>query len=118
MTEVSLELLIIRFTRAAEQHYLAVEALDEATANRQAVILAGLYASIRKQGTTGDEELRTLLQHDSPPVAGMAAVYLLARNPQLALPVLERLSALPGLLGFRARAAVDRWNNGEWDLTD
>jgi hypothetical protein len=118
MDEKSLERLLSRFIRAAEAHNLAVEGLDAAAANRQAVILTGLYASIRTHGTGGRDSLAQLLDHDSPAVAGMAAIYLLPSAPELALPVLERLAASPGLLGFRARAALDRWQSGEWELDD
>ena len=116
MTTDRLPLLIDRFVRAAEQHNIAIEAMDAAAANRQAAILSGLFTSIRATGISGETAFQQLLEHTSPPVAGMAAVYLLSRRPELALPVLERLALSPGMLGFRAKAALDRWRQGEWDL--
>lgn len=116
MTDDRLKRLLHRFAAAAEAHAAAIEAMDEATANRHAFMLQGLYREIVLKGDAGREELLALADSSRKDVAGMAAVYSLRYCPELAVAVLRRLSAEAGLLGFRASMALERWERGEWDL--
>jgi hypothetical protein len=49
-------------------------------------------------------------------VAEMAAVYSLKYDPLRALAALRRISQEPGLIGFGARQAIQRWEEGSWQL--
>jgi hypothetical protein len=109
-----LERLLDRFARAARRHHEALEAMEEGEANRQAHLLARLAAGIGDAGSAGVAGLVALTCVPDPSVAGMAAVYLLPRDPETALRVLRRVAREPGLLGFRAGVAVERWEKGEW----
>jgi hypothetical protein len=77
-------------------------------------MIAGLYGALMFEGAAGQAGLLTLLDSDSPVVAGMAAVYSLSSNPEKCLAVLRRVAAEAGLLGFRASVAIERWETGTW----
>lgn len=109
-----LERLLERFARAARHHYDALEIMDDETANRQAAILARLAAGILAEGEAGEARLVRLANNSDPVIAGMAAVFLLPKEPEQALAVLRRVEQESGLLGFRARCAIERWERGEW----
>lgn len=113
--EVRIQLLLQRFARAAQAHHAALEALDAERAETQARILAGLHESLVNSGEEGLEKLLELATSSDPVVAGMAAVYSLRRNSGQCLATLRRVAEEPGLLGFRAGVAIERWESGEWD---
>lgn len=115
MAGEQLERLSARFARAARGHGEALEAMDEVVAARQAALLAGLAQRLLAAGQPGIAALKDLARGGEPLVAGMAAVYLLNHAAAEALPVLRRLAAGEGLLAFRARFALERWERGEWD---
>ena len=116
MSDDTVQRIILRFARAAARHNRALEAMDEAEANRQAFMISRLFAGIVAHGMAGRTGLLVLLTSDQPAVAGMAAIYSLRYAPQDALPVLQRLAGEPGLLGFRAGMAIERWERGEWEI--
>ncbi|WP_214173869.1 hypothetical protein [Geomobilimonas luticola] len=115
MAAPQLNRMLERFARAARSHHNALESLDEVAANRQATVLAHLAAGILQERGDGVAGLVTLTREPDPVVAGMAAVYLLPSERDLALAVLRRVADEPGLIGFRARGAIDRLEKGEWD---
>ena len=104
--------LIGWFVKAALRHAQAMEAMQEEAASAQVECLDRFYAAIKRED--GLSLFMTLLGHDDPAVSGMAAVYAMCEAPQRCLPVLARLAKLPGLIGFRAQAALERWESGEW----
>jgi hypothetical protein len=108
------ELLLKRFAAAARAHHEAVEAMNEARANAHARKIAALHQALRVEGAPGLDGMLALVDDESPEVAGMAAVYVLHLHPDRCLAVLRRIAAEPGLLGFRAGVAVERWETGEW----
>lgn len=116
MPDETVERLIERFSRAAAKHHAALEEMDAEEANRQAFLINGLFAGIVAHGDVGRTRLLALLASEQPAVAGMAAVYSLRFAPLEALPVLRRIAAQPGLLGYRASVAIERWERGEWEL--
>jgi hypothetical protein len=89
--------------------------MDEERANTHARMIVRLYEYLLIEGQTGKAGLLDLLDCDSPVVAGMAAVYLLEEHPYRCLAVLRKLATEPGLLGFRASVAVERWETGTWE---
>ena len=113
--EDRLQLLLQRFIRAAQAHHEAVEALDAERAETQARILAGLHESLVNSGEPGLGKLLELADSGDPVVAGMAAVYSLHHDSGHCLATLRRVAKEPGLLGFRARMAIERWESGDWD---
>jgi hypothetical protein len=117
MSDEKLARLLSRFAVAAKAHFAAIEAMDEGRADTHARIIAGLYAAVSREGKAGREGLMTLVDSDDPVVAGMAAVYSIRYSPERCVALLRKLAGDGGLLGFRARVALDRWEAGEWEET-
>jgi len=106
--------LIEWFTRAAIAHAHAIEEMDELDAATQVTSLNRYFAALKKEG--GIEPLLELVDHPHPAVSGMAAVYCMRDAPERCTAQLSKLAKLPGMLGFRAEAALKRWQAGEWSL--
>ena len=104
--------LIGWFVKAALRHAEAMEALEDELALAEVQDLNRYYHALRREG--GMERFLELLDHQDPAVAGMAAVYAMRQAPPRCRAVLVRISRLPGLIGFRAKAALERWERGEW----
>ena len=116
MAEERLGRLLYRFAVAARTHWEALEAMDGEKAGHQAAVIDRLYGAIVSEGEVGRGALMRLAEGDDPAVAGMAAVYSLRYSTERCLAVLRRLAEVPGLMGFRARVAIERWESEEWEL--
>jgi hypothetical protein len=114
MQDDKLTRLLHRFAATAKVHNQALEEMDEERANTHAQMLAGLHRSIICIGESGRQALLGLVDDNDPVVAGMAAVYSLRYDSKRCLSSLERVAREPGLLGFRAQVAIERWESGEW----
>jgi len=110
-----LERLLKRFAVAARAHHEALEALDEERSEVQARMIAGLHGALVREGKQGEELLLNLVDSPDPIVAGMAAVYSIRLDTGRCLAALRRIAKEPGLLGFRAEVAIQRWESGEWE---
>lgn len=104
--------LIEWFVKAAQRHAVAMETLAEDVAAAEVQNLNRFYLALRRE--QGMETFLLLLEHPDPDVAGMAAVYAMREAPERCRAKLAALAVLPGLIGFRAKAALERWDNGEW----
>jgi hypothetical protein len=109
-----LTILVSRFAVAARAYQRSLEELDDERAAAHVRVLTGLYGAIVREGVAGREAFFLLLENGEAEVAGMAAVYGLESAPERCLAVLRRLAAEGGLLGFRARYALELWEKGEW----
>lgn len=114
MPEEKLARLLSRFASAAMAHHAAIEAMDEERSNTHAGMIAALHGALLREGQPGKDGLLALVDSNAPAVAGMAAVYALHVSPERCLATLRRVAAEPGLLGFRAGAAIQRWEAGDW----
>ncbi|MRR34023.1 hypothetical protein EG829_04875 [bacterium] len=114
MQDDKLTRLLQRFATTAMAHHQALDEMDEGRANVCAQMIAGLYRSIIGTGESGRQALLELVGDDNPVVAGMAAVYSIRYDSKRCLATLERVALEPGLLGFRAQMAIERWQSGEW----
>jgi len=112
--EARLQRLLHRFVLAAQAHQAALEALDDVRAEAHARMLSGLNEALAGFGEEGVKGLLQLVDSSDPVVAGMAAVYSIRRDSGRCLATLHRVAEEPGLLGFRARVAIERWESGEW----
>jgi len=115
MPDGKITLLLKRFAVAATAHHEALEAMDEERANAHARMVARLYEALVGEGLEGKTGLLDLVDSSSPVVAGMAAVYSLEEHPERCLATLRRVAQEPGLLGFRASVAIERWETGTWE---
>lgn len=107
--------MVGRFAVAAQAHQRSLETMDDERAAAHVRVLTGLYAAIVREGDSGREAFLLLLESSDDVVAGMAAVYALPTATERSLAVLRRLAAGEGLLGFRARCALERWERGDWE---
>lgn len=105
--------LIDWFCKAAIRHAEAMENLQEEVSAAQVEDLDRFYAAVLREGAL--DLFLTLLNNEDVRVAGMAAVYAMREEPDRCREVLVRLSTLPGLTGFRAQAALERWESGDWN---
>lgn len=96
------------FVRTALKHAEAMEILDEEAAAAEVRAMDRYYSALRREG--GVESFLLLLDHEDASVAGMAAVYAKAEAPLRCRTTLARIAVLPGLIGFRAQAALDLWD--------
>lgn len=113
--DLKLHRLLHRFSLAAAAHNSAMEAMDAERAQAQTRMLSGLYEALLNHGASGAEELLVLAENSDPVVAGMAAVYSIRHDSRRAIAVLRRIATEPGLLGYRAGMAIERWESGSWD---
>lgn len=105
--------LIEWFVRAAVRHAEAVEAMHEEAAAVQVESLNRFFAALQRE-EGGTDGFYTLFDHENPVVSGMAAVYALREAPERSRAVLVRVAKEPGLIGFRAQLALERWDSGDW----
>lgn len=104
--------LIQWFIRAAFRHAEAIESMQEQEALVQVESMDRFYAALKRKD--GIQQFLALIDHEEPTVAGMAAVYAMREDPVRCVTALRRLATLPGLIGFRAEVALERWESGEW----
>jgi hypothetical protein len=109
-----LERLLIRFAVAARAHHEALESLDEERTEAHARMITALHGAVVNEGKFGEERLLDLVDSPDPAVAGMAAVCSIRMDAGRCLATLRRVATEPGLLGFRAAMAIERWESGEW----
>jgi len=76
--------------------------------------LEAMHASL--DGERGP--LTSILDHPDPSVRAWAATHLLRIDPDKALPVLCRVSALSGIIGFGAEMVIKEWNKGRLPRVD
>jgi hypothetical protein len=114
MQDDTLTRLLQRFATTARAHYRALEEMNEERANTSAQTIAGLYRSIIGTGESGSKALLELVDDSDPVVAGMAAIYSIRNDTRRCLTALARVAQMPGLQGFRAKMAIERWESGEW----
>jgi hypothetical protein len=111
-----LDRLLKRFAVVARAHHAAIESMDAERADTQARMIAALHEALVREGTKGEESLLDLVDSLDPIVAGMAAVYSIRLDTRRCLAALSRVAKEPGLLGFRAEMAIQRWESGEWEM--
>jgi hypothetical protein len=110
-----LERLLRRFAVSARAHHEALESLDAKRTEAHARMIAGLHGALLREGENGKKLLLNLVDSPDPIVAGMAAVYSIRLDTKRCLAALRRVAQEPGLLGFRATMAIQRWESGEWE---
>ncbi|MBJ6750682.1 hypothetical protein [Geomonas anaerohicana] len=101
------------FAKAAVRHAEALEAMAEDLAAAEVADLTRYYRALQREG--GVAELLRLLDDPNPVIAGMVAVYAMREAPERCVAVLTLIAREPGLIGFRAQTALERWESGDWD---
>jgi hypothetical protein len=106
------EKLLAWFARAAVCHAEAMDVLDEEESARLTERLDSYFTAVNREGSL--DQFLTLLEHENPAVSGMAAVYAMREAPQRCQVTLSQVARTPGMLGFRAKAALEMWESGQW----
>ncbi|GFO64706.1 hypothetical protein M1B72_15490 [Geomonas paludis] len=101
------------FAKAAVRHAEALEVMAEDLAAAEVADLTRYYRALQREG--GVAELLCLLEDPNPVVAGMVAVYAMREAPERCVATLTVIAREPGLIGFRAQTALERWESGEWE---
>lgn len=116
MENFKIKSLIDSFSRAAKNQYLASINGDWKTANKEISTLRQVFNKICKINEPARKKLLTLTESDDLAVASMAAFYSLKYDPDKSISILKKIAEEPGLIGFQATQAIQRWNEGKWDL--
>ncbi len=118
MTEKKIDELINKFSLAARRHYEASLVGDWNTANQNAVVIRHIVKKLNSFGEEGRKALLDQTENQEPSVSAMAAVYSLKYDPEKSVNVLTEIAKEPGLIGFEAIQALQRWKEGEWKLDE
>jgi len=118
MTEQKVEELIEKFTQAVKSHYMATLVGDWRNANKEAAKIRKTIKRLRSLGENAREALLAQTDSQDLAVSSMAAVYSLKYAPERSISVLTRIAKEPGLIGFEAEQALQRWNEGELNLEE
>ena len=89
---------------------------DAKKGNKAAKKYIAAYREIREIGDEAREEFSRLLDHENPDVRSSAAAFLLRYCTDRAMKVLKEVSKMEGIVGFEASQAIQRWEDGEWEL--
>ena len=108
--------LVDRFALASARHHEFSLGGNWRLANREVARIRSAFRQLVKEGVPGREALLSLLNSQTASVAAMAAAYSLGYNAEQSLPILAQIAKEPGLIGFEAEQAIQRWNGGEWHL--
>lgn len=75
-----------------------------------------MFLKIAKVGEEARNALLSLTDGEDIAVAAMVAVYSLKHNPERSLATLRRIAKESGIIGFEAEQAIQRWENGDWQI--
>src|ERR1700745_4313821 len=85
------EQLVEAFAELAREQGEALKQGNPKKANRRTALIDKTFAQIKERGPEAWKQFLFLLRHAEGYVRYFAAIYTLRSNPNLALPVLERL---------------------------
>jgi hypothetical protein len=112
----TLQELLDTFVESVDGQQMAILQGDWRKGNSLAKRYDAAFRQIIKYGEEGRDALLALTDHPKLAVAEMAAVYSLKHDPERCLEVLRKISNEPGLIGFGAKQAIQRWEEGSWQL--
>ncbi len=118
MEELMIKSLIDSFSNSAKTHYLATINGDWKTANKEISKLRHVFKEICKINEPARKKLLVLTENDDLAIASMAALYSLKYDPEKCISILKKIANEPGILGFQAIHAIQRWNEGKWNLEE
>jgi hypothetical protein len=109
----TIEELVEAYRRAAAAHGQATSDGDHRAANRHHDVIAKIYRELRSRGPSAQSALVPLIHDANDGVRSWAAAHALEFAPERAEPVLEKLAAGSGLVGFAAEMTLEMWRKGE-----
>jgi len=108
--------LVGQFAEAAEKSYEAMLKGDWRENNRWVKRQVSAFQQIIEIGDIARAELLTLLEDKNLAIAKSAATFSLKYAPERSIATLTRIAKEPGMLGFEAKQALQRWEEGSWQL--
>ncbi len=108
--------LVEQFAEAAEKSFEAILKGDWRENNKWVKRQVKAFQQITEIGEVAREELLTLLEHENLAIAKSAAAFSLKYATEKSKTTLARISQEPGILGFEAQQALQRWEEGSWQL--
>lgn len=118
MNKLSKEILVQKFSEAAIKHHQATIAGNYKVTNREAKKISQAAHQLKNMGDEGYQALMPLLKNDNKVIASSAAAFLLKYATKEAQDVLKNIAQNSGLIGFEAKQALDRWQEGDWHLDE
>lgn len=115
-SEVKIQKIVAMFADATRKHYEATMRGDWRQTNKHAKRIATAFRSITETGEEARNALLQLAQSDDDVVASMAAAFSLKYATEEAKLTLRRIAKRNDLLGFEAEQALQRWEEGTWQL--
>lgn len=113
---MSYEALVNEFAECVDSQSRSIEQGDAKSGNDYAKRYIAAFEKLRDAGDSGRDALAMLFDDHRPAVRIMAASFLLRHSEKEAMEVLKRDSREPGLVGFGAQQALQRWQEGTWNL--
>jgi hypothetical protein len=113
---MNLNLLVKKFADSVMLQSEAMKRADAETGNKHARAYIAAFEALRSHGDAGREALTSLFEHENSDVRISAAAYLLRYCEDKARAVLEAEARGKGFQAFTAAQALERWEDGEWDL--
>ncbi len=116
MTSQEVDKVVSAFAEAAKLHYQAILAGNYKVTNKHAKAIEKAFRKIAAMGPEARQALLDKVDDGDSAVAVMAATFSLKFDTERALNALRRISSDPGLMGLRAQQAIQRWEEGTWQL--
>jgi hypothetical protein len=116
MVDERIDKLIEDFSTAARKHHEATMQGHWQETNRQARNISRAFHRITEAGDSARQALLAQVHNDDLAVASSAAVFSLKYDTERSLEALQRIAKEPGIIGFGAKQAILRWEEGEWQL--
>lgn len=117
MTMKQIDRLISDFKQAAKKHHSVTMSGNSRQVNRQAKRIHRTFLRIVKIGESARKELLAQIDNEDDAVALMAATYSLKYDPEKSKAKLRQLARdNKGIIGFEAEQAIQRWEEGMWQL--
>lgn len=108
--------LIDTFAEETRKHYDTTMKGDWKQTNKHAKRISSTFLAITEIGEEARNALLQLAKGEDEIVASMAATYSLKYATDEAKLVLNRIARRSDLLGFKAAQALQRWQEGAWQL--
>jgi hypothetical protein len=108
--------LVRQFAQAVIDQENATSRFDVEGANVHARRVSTIFDELCKYGDPGREALTTLFKHKCGQVRVTTAAFLLRYAHARARAVLEAEAKGDGLLALAAGQAIERWEDGTWEL--
>jgi len=110
---VELDKLVDDFANSVAQQQ---RSRDAETGNQHAAAYVAAFEALRAHGDAGREALTRLFEDRRAEVRVMAAAFLLRYCEARARAVLEAEAQGRGMVAFGAQQALERWEDGTWEL--